>query len=208
MFKNNNDEKCKKNLQNDMQVKKDLIKNINKNNNHIKRKCNKKNKAPQNDITNKDTLKYVLNKCIELKGYIIMYKMNFKSILNDLFNEYMFLKRYMICNYNVYHKIKFYHCCNHSLKKLNNVLLILHTVIEKDDEYLLFELYDEIKNNLRLLYYVGRILSNNLTCIAYRKAVYVIITCVARIHTLLNCLLVSDPFKHIIPQISNLIRNI
>ncbi|VTZ66391.1 conserved Plasmodium protein, unknown function [Plasmodium chabaudi chabaudi] len=207
MFKNN-DGKCKKNLQNDIKVKKDLMKNINKNNNHIKGKHNKKNKTIQNNITNKDTLKFVLNKCIELKSYIITYKMNFKSILNGLFNEYIFLKRYMICNYNVYHKINFYHCCNHSLKKLNNVLLILHTIIEKDDEYLLFELYDEIKNNLRLLYYVGRILSNNLTCIAYRKAVYVIIICIARIHTLLNCLLVSHPFKHIIPQISNLIRNI
>ncbi|ETB59871.1 hypothetical protein YYC_03244 [Plasmodium yoelii 17X] len=196
------------NGQNEAKIYDSIMKNTNKGNNRIKRKHNEKNKSIQNNIINKDMLKSVLNKCIELKRYIVTYKMNIKTVLNHLFNEYMFLKKYMICNYNVYHKIKFYHCCNHYLKKFNNVLLILHTVIEQNDEYLMFELYDEIKNNLRLQYYVGRILSNNLTCIAYKKAVYVIITCISRIHTLLNCILVSDPFKHTIPQILNLIRNI
>ncbi|KAI4840654.1 hypothetical protein MKS88_000887 [Plasmodium brasilianum] len=171
-----------------------------------KYKC--KNKLGHTNNVSKDIVKLVLSKCVEVKCFIVTYKTNFRNILNNLFNEYMFLKKYLNSNYNTYHKLKFFFMCKHYLKKLHYVLSIFYDVIEQNDEYLLIELYNEIKNNLRLMYYVGRILSNYLTCIAYKKMVYIIIICVARVHTILNCILISEPFKNIVPELLNMVKQI
>ncbi|CRG98141.1 conserved Plasmodium protein, unknown function [Plasmodium gallinaceum] len=170
-------------------------------------KFDSKNKSINNNIS-KEMLEYFVSKCIDLKNFIVTYNSSFKNIFNNLFNEYMFLKKYINSNHNVYHKLIFFFSCKHYLKKLNYLLSIFYDVIEENDEDLMLEFYKEIKNNRRLLYYIGRILSNYLTCIAYKKVVYIIIICFARVHTVLNCILISEPFKSIIPELLNIINHI
>ncbi|SBT31089.1 conserved Plasmodium protein, unknown function [Plasmodium ovale wallikeri] len=172
-------------------------------NNYLYKDINRSNVIVSNDM-----FISVISRCIDIKRYITLYKFNFRNILNNLFNEYMFLKRYMNNNYNVFHKVKFFLCCKHYINKLRDILSIFIEVIEENDEHLLLDLYTEIKKNLRLLYYVGRVLSNYLTCIAYTKMAHIIIICFARVHTILKCMLVSEPLKSVVPDLLRMISQV
>ncbi|KJP88356.1 hypothetical protein AK88_01972 [Plasmodium fragile] len=168
--------------------------------NKVKRKVIKKHGI------SKDATKAIISRCIDIKSYIVQHKNSFKNMLINLFNEYMFLRRYMNSNYHTYHKLKFFLSCNHYVKKLHDVLSIFADVVEESDEYLMIELYKKIKMNIRLLYYVGRILSNYLTCIAYKKMAYVIMICISRVHTIFKCMLISEPFKSGVPELMKMIK--
>ncbi|ANQ06124.1 Uncharacterized protein PCOAH_00005800 [Plasmodium coatneyi] len=165
-----------------------------------------KGKATKKDGISKDPTEAIISKCIDIRSYIVKHKKSFKNILINLFNEYTFLRRYMNSNYNTYHKLKFFQSCNHYVKKLHDVLSIFADVVEESDEYLMIELYKKIKVNMRLLYYVGRILSNYLTCIAYKKIAYVIMVCISRVHTIFKCMLISEPFKRAVPELIKMIQ--
>ncbi|EUD65023.1 hypothetical protein C922_04534 [Plasmodium inui San Antonio 1] len=166
----------------------------------VKKKVTKKNGI------SKDATKAIISRCINIKSYIDQHKMSFQNMLINLFNEYTFLKRYMSSNYNTYHKLKFFLSCNHYVKKLHDVLSIFADVVEESDEYLMIELYKKIKLNMRLLYYVGRVLSNYFTCIAYKRMAYVIMICLSRVHTIFKCMLVSEPFKSDVLELLKMIE--
>ncbi|GAW79249.1 hypothetical protein, conserved [Plasmodium gonderi] len=173
---------------------------------HAKKKSRLENMKVHNDAIPKDMLKAILSKCIDVRGYIVNNKKNFENMLINLFNEYMFLKRYMISNYNTYHKLKFFLSCNHYVKKLNDVLSTFCDVVQEVNEYFVIELYKKIRINLRLLYYVARILSNYMTCIAYRKVGYITMICISRVHTIYKCMLISEPFKNHVPELLKMIN--
>lgn len=165
-----------------------------------------KGKATEKCGISKDPTKDIISRCIDIKRCIVQHKRNFKNMLINLFNEYTFLRRYMNSNYNTYHKLKFFLSCNHYVKKLHDILSIFADVVEENDEYLMIELYKKIKINMRLLYYVGRILSNYLTCIAYKRMAYVIMVCISRVHTIFKCMLISEPFKSGVPELIKMLE--
>ncbi|SOV11219.1 conserved Plasmodium protein, unknown function [Plasmodium sp. gorilla clade G2] len=165
---------------------------------YIKSYKNKKELMPY--VVNKEFGIFFASRFIDIKYAIDNCNASFQNIFTNLFNEYMFLKKYMNRNYYAYHKLKFFFSCIHFIKKLRYLLSIFYDVIYKKDEHLMLDLYREIKNSVRLLYYVGRMLSNYFTCIAYAKMIYIIILCIARVHTILNCILMSEPFKSVIPK--------
>ncbi|SBS80206.1 conserved Plasmodium protein, unknown function [Plasmodium ovale] len=184
------------------------ITNKNKDTRNIIKNYLCKDRIGSNGIISNDMFISVISRCIDIKRYITLYTFNFRNILNNLFNEYMFLKKYMNNNYNAFHKVKFFLCCKHYINKLRDILSIFIEVIEENDEHLLLDLYTEIKKNLRLLYYVGRVLSNYLTCIAYTKMAHIIIICFARVHTILKCMLVSEPLKTVVPDLLRMISQV
>ncbi|SOV74085.1 conserved Plasmodium protein, unknown function [Plasmodium sp. gorilla clade G3] len=167
---------------------------------------NKKELIPY--LVNKEFGTFFASTFIDIKYTIDNCNASFQNIFTNLFNEYMFLKKYLNRNYYAYHKLKFFFSCTHFIKKLKYLLSIFYDVIYKKDEHLMLDLYSEIKNSIRLLYYVGRMLSNYLTCIAYVKMIYIIIICIARIHTILNCILMSEPFKSVIPKMLSILYQI
>ncbi|CRG98557.1 conserved Plasmodium protein, unknown function [Plasmodium relictum] len=206
--KNNAIEKSdNKNNITELYYNKNNVKELHDNDSKLIQKFYSKNKTTDNNFS-KEMFKYFVSRCIDLKNYIVKYNSSFKNIFNNLFNEYMFLKKYINSNHNAYHKLTFFFSCKHYLKKFNYFLSMFYDVIKENDEDLMVDLYKEVKINRRLLYYIGRILSNYLTCIAYKKMVYIIIICISRVHTVLNCLLISEPFKSIIPELLDIINHI
>ncbi|EUR46755.1 hypothetical protein PFBG_06233 [Plasmodium falciparum 7G8] len=167
---------------------------------------NKKESIPF--VVNKEFGTFFASTFIDIKYTIVNCNASFQNIFTNLFNEYMFLKKYLNRNYYAYHKLKFFFSCTHFIKKLRYLLSIFYDVVYKKDEHLMLDLYSEVKNSIRLLYYVGRRLSNYLTCIAYVKMIYIIIVCIARVHTILNCILMSEPFKSVIPQMLSILYQI
>ncbi|SPJ08751.1 conserved Plasmodium protein, unknown function [Plasmodium sp. DRC-Itaito] len=173
---------------------------------HINTFKNKKELTPY--AVNKEFGTFFASTFMDIKYTIVNRNATFKNVFTNLFNEYMFLKKYLNHNYYAYHKLKFFFSCTHFIKKLKYLLSIFYDVVYKKDEHLTLDLYSEIKNSIRLLYYVGRMLSNYLTCIAYVKMIYIIIVCIARVHTILNCILMSEPFKSVIPKMLSILYQI
>lgn len=146
--------------------------------------------------------------CMKLKNDIEKNSLILQNTFNHLFNEYMFLKKYLQSKYNICRKVLFFFRCTHYIKKLKSLLYIFYSALQNSDEDLVLELYKEIKKNLKLLIYIGRSLSNYLTNIAYGSLLYVIMVCLGRIHSIFNCFLESEPFKSIIPELLTIIQNI
>ncbi|VWU49076.1 conserved protein, unknown function [Hepatocystis sp. ex Piliocolobus tephrosceles] len=150
--------------------------------------------------------KLLISKLIDLKAYIKNNKSMLRNIMNHLFNEFIFLTKFMSNKYNILHKVKFFSSLKHYLNKLKHLLTILYDLLKKNDEHLLLTLYIKIKKNFSLLYYVGRILFNYLTCIAYANNIHIIVVCVSRIHTIFKSILLSEPFKTMVPTVLHIMN--
>lgn len=138
---------------------------------------------------------------IDLNSYINTRGKEINMAMKRLQVEYRVLKNFVCGRYHANRKFIYFMAIAHYVKKLKNLLAAFSNFNITNDVDSLIDLYRKLKNNLKLLCYIGRIVSNYATCIAYVRFLYDIMMSFSKIDRCLCELLTLKPFKIIIPNL-------